>query len=87
MFLNENKILGLLCSRLGRYIADESGAYVMKRADGSDVVLLEEGTLQTVRPQLAHIEHLLHDGLVVQDGTTFRLRDGAPENIELDYSM
>lgn len=87
MFLNENKILGLLCTRLGRYILDDSGSYVMKRPDGSDVVLLEDGALQTVRPQPAHIEHLVHDGLVVQDGAKYLLKDGATDNIELDCSL
>jgi hypothetical protein len=87
MFLNENKIIGLLCGRLGRYIVDDRGAYTMKRPDGSNVVLLENGSLQPVHPRKVHVEHLVNDGLLVQDGSKFHLKDGATEYVNADYSM
>ena len=87
MFLNENKIVGLLCSRLGRYIVDDSGAYTMKRPDGSNVELLENGALQPVHPRKAHVEHLLNNGLLVQDGSKFLLKDGAIEYFDMNASI
>lgn len=87
MFLNKNKIVGLLCGRSGRYILDDKGAYTMKRPDGSNVVLLENGSLQPVHPQKAQVEHLVNDGLLVQDGSTFRLKVGPTESSNMDFSM
>ena len=80
MFLNETKIFGLLCGRHGRYIVDDSGAYTMKRPDGSDVELLEDGALQSVHPQQVQLEHLINEGRLVQDGSKYRLKDGATDD-------
>lgn len=87
MFLNENKIVGLLCTRLGRYIVDDRGAYTMKRPDGSNVELLENGSLQPVHPRKVHVEHLVSNGLLVRDGSKFLLKDGAPEHFDLNCSI
>jgi hypothetical protein len=87
MFLNEQKIFGLLCARLGRYIVDDSGAYTLKRPDGSNVELLEDGALQSVHPRPVHVEHLMNDGRLVQDGSKYRLKDGVADDFNLDYSM
>jgi hypothetical protein len=87
MFLNEKKLFGLLCGRIGRYIVEDSGALTLKRPDGSDVELLEDGTLQRVHPKPVHVERLINKGRLVRDGSKYRLKDGATDAFNLDYSM
>lgn len=73
MHLHTSKIPELLSESLGRHIEHHRGVYVMKEANGANVVVHENGESVHIHPLESQIEDLVAAGHLVRDGNLYRL--------------
>jgi hypothetical protein len=73
MKLRETKILDLLREKPGRFIQHDMGKYTMKEANGSDVVVTENGKAEAVLPEHIHMDPLTDTGKLRIDGSRYYL--------------
>ena len=75
MKINGSVILKLLEAEPGRYILHDldEGIYCLKKANGDDVTLIENGKVYPVRPPRDVIDGLVDANQLVREGAKHRL--------------
>jgi hypothetical protein len=73
MMLNTTMILDLLADKPGRYVQHESGTYRMKEADGSDVIITENGRDYLIEPIAEQMDDLMDASHLRREESQYRL--------------